>query len=92
MQLVGATRSFIRRPFLFSGMLQGIYGAIIAMLLLALIIYFIKDEIPELLQIQDAKMWLTLAGSIVGAGILISLFSTYFAVNKYLRKRPDELY
>jgi len=92
MQLVGATRRFIRRPFLFSGMLQGIYGAIIAILLLAGLIYLLKNEIPEIIQIQDMKLWLMLIGSIISAGIIISLISTYFAVNKYLRKRPDELY
>lgn len=92
MQLVGATRRFIRKPFLFSGMLQGIYGAFIAMVLLAGLIYLLRNEIPELFQIQDLKLWLILVASIIGAGILISLISTFFAVNKYLRKRPDELY
>ena len=92
MQLVGATRAIIRRPFLFSGVLQGIYGSIIALALLAGLIYLLKDELPELIQIQDTNLWLMLVGSIIISGILISLISTYFAVNKYLRKRPDELY
>ncbi|MBT8196598.1 MAG: ABC transporter permease [Bacteroidia bacterium] len=92
MQLVGATRSIIRRPFLFTGMMQGIYGSLIALALLAGLIYLLKDELPELIQIQDTNLWLMLTGSIILSGILISLISTYFAVNKYLRKRPDELY
>ena len=92
MQLVGATRGIIRRPFLYTSVVQGIYGSLIALALLAGLIYILKGEIPELIQIQDTKMWLTLVGSIILSGILISLISTYFAVNKYLRKRPDELY
>ena len=92
MQLVGATRGIIRRPFLYTGVVQGIYGSLIALALLAGLIYILKGEIPELIQIQDTKMWLILVGSIIVSGILISLISTYFAVNKYLRKRPDELY
>lgn len=92
MQLVGATRGIIRKPFLYTGIKQGIYGSLIALVLLAGLIYLLKGEIPELIQIQDSKMWLMLVGSIIVSGILISLISTYFAVNKYLRKRPDELY
>ena len=92
MQLVGATRGIIRKPFLYTSIVQGIYGSLIALALLAGLIYILKGEIPELIQIQDTKMWLTLVGSIILSGILISLISTYFAVNKYLRKRPDELY
>jgi len=55
MKLVGATRGFIRKPFMISGIKQGVYGALIANLLLAGILYVARIEIPELGAIQDIK-------------------------------------
>jgi cell division transport system permease protein len=92
MQLVGATRSFIRKPFLKKGILSGLYGAIIANLFLIGLLYFAQKQVPELFGIQDVKLVLTLLGSVIIAGILISGVSTLLAVNKYLRKSADELF
>jgi cell division transport system permease protein len=92
MQLVGATRSFIRKPFLKKGILSGLYGAIIANLFLIGLLYAAQKQVPELFGIQDVKLVLTLLGSVIIAGILISGVSTLLAVNKYLRKSADELF
>jgi len=92
MQLVGATQGFIRRPFILKGLLNGLYGAILANLLLMGLLYLAQTKIPVLFNLQDLQLMLTLMGSVIVLGMLISICSTYFAVNKYLRKKADELY
>jgi len=92
MQLVGATQSFIRRPFLNYGMLHGLVGAMIAIGLLITTLYLAQREIPELVYLKDwVEFSLVFLGVIV-LGVLISLLSTYFAVSKYLKLRSNELY
>lgn len=92
MQLVGATQGFIRKPFILKGILNGLYGAIIANVLLVGLLYFAQTKIPELFSLQDLQLMLTLMISVVILGVFISMVSTFFAVNKYLRKSADELY
>lgn len=92
MQLVGATRRFISRPFIMIGILQGVIGAIVAILLLIGIIYIAQRELPELVSLQDIDMFLSLFGMVILAGILISWLSNYFAVRKYIRLKTDSLY
>jgi cell division transport system permease protein len=92
MKLVGATQSFIRRPFIWKGIIQGLYAAIIAILLLGVILYFSQQEIPELVNLRDFQLYLTLFGLVVLLGIIISWISTFFAVRKYLRMKEDDLY
>jgi cell division transport system permease protein len=92
MKLVGATRAFIRRPFVLTGMMQGFYGAIIANILLLTLLWFARKEIPDLVEIQDYQMVLTLMGGVIIAGIFIAGLSTFFAVNKYLRRNTQDLY
>ncbi len=92
MQLVGATPGFIRRPFLFKGMLQGILAAIIALALIAGLIYFVSSEIPEFFVMQDVVIYAQLFGGVVVMGIIISWISTYLAVRKYIRLKSDEVY
>ncbi len=92
MQLVGATQAFIRRPFIFRGIFQGIYSAFIAIALIVIMIYFSLKELPELLEIQDVNLFIILFASIIICGMLISWISTYFAIRKYLRMTTDDLY
>jgi len=92
MQLVGATQSFIRRPFIFKGIFQGIYGAFIAIILIAVLIYFSIKELPELVELQDINLFIILFSLIILCGILISWLSTYFAIRKYLHMKTDDLY
>ena len=92
MQLVGATKGFIRKPFILRGMVHGIYGSLVACVLLSGIIYFAQVQVPELFEIQDLKTFIYLFAGVFLAGILISWISTFFAVRKYLRMKLDELY
>jgi cell division transport system permease protein len=92
MRLVGATRGFIRTPFLISSMLQGLWGAGIALFLLALLMYFAKSQLPELVSLSDTAMLFKVLLYVVAGGVLISGISTYFAVNKYLRRSSEDLY
>ncbi|MES2284660.1 MAG: permease-like cell division protein FtsX [Bacteroidota bacterium] len=92
MQLVGATQSFVRRPFVLKGIKHGIYGATIAILMLIGVLYFAQKQLPELVELQDEKMLATLFGLVIVLGIIISWISTSLAVRKYLRLKADDLY
>ncbi len=92
MQLVGATRSFIRRPFIAKGILHGIYGAIIACFLLLGLFFSYQTELKGFIDFQNPATLGLLALGIFIFGILISGISTYFAVNKFLRLKFDQLF
>ena len=92
MQLVGATKSFIRKPYIVSGMIHGLLGGIVAILLLLSTLYIAKTEMPELAMLQNYVEFGFLFAAIILMGIIISIFSTYFAVNKYLNQHIDDLY
>ena len=92
MQLVGATKSFIRKPYIVSGMIHGLMGGIVAILLLLSTLYIAKTEMPELAMLQNYVEFGFLFAAIILMGIIISIFSTYFAVNKYLNQHIDDLY
>jgi cell division transport system permease protein len=92
MQLVGATQSFIRRPFVNKGILHGLYGALVANVLLSGVMYLAQQQLPELFDIQDIKLIATLFMAVATTGIIISWISTSFAVRKYLRLKMDDLY
>ena len=92
MKLVGATRNFIRKPFLIKGILQGFYGAILADILLVVLFYYAKKQVPELMVFEDLKILSTVLGIVILLGIFVSGISTYFAVNKYLRQRTEDIY
>jgi len=92
MQLVGATRGFIRRPFIMKGITHGIIAGVIAIAFLVGSLYLTQQEIPELIEIHDIQLIGTIFGAVIISGILISWISTLFAVRKYLKLKTDELY
>ncbi|MFY9310566.1 MAG: permease-like cell division protein FtsX [Bacteroidia bacterium] len=92
MQLVGATQSFVSWPFVMKGIKHGIYGAVIAILMLVGVLYFAQKQLPELVELQDETMLATLFGMVTVIGIIISGISTALAVRKYLRVKSDDLY
>lgn len=92
MQLVGATPGFIRRPFVWRGILNGVYGAMIAISLLMGLLYYLQKKLPELFAIQDVEMLASLFGMVLLLGIIITWISTSLAVRKYLRMTTDKLY
>ncbi len=92
MQLVGATRSFIQKPFIGYGIKHGFIGGIIAIGLLLLTIYLAQREIPELALLEDWFEFSLVFLLVICLGILIAALSTYFAVSKYLRLKSNQLY
>jgi len=92
MYLVGATQSFIRKPFIFKGVRNGAISAVVSMIMLSLFIYIVTRYIPDLLVVQDENLLLLLFGIIMLLGIFISGFSTALSVRKYLRLKTDDLY
>ena len=92
MQLVGATQRFIRKPFLFKSLWHGFISAIIAIILLVVVLYFSRQALPELVDMQDVDMFLSLFGIVTLLGLFITGLSTLFAVRKFLRISQDRLY
>ncbi len=92
MQLVGATKGFIRKPFLARGIIHGFIGAVISIVLLAGLIYVTSKELSEVVGFQNLDLIFILFGLVILLGILITFMSTYFSVNKYLRLSTNELY
>jgi cell division transport system permease protein len=92
MQLVGATQSFIRKPFVIKGIIQGIIGAAISIALLLVSLYAAQKSVPELINFQDIEMMFTMFALVIFLGIIVSWISTHFAVKKYLQIKTDYLY
>lgn len=92
MKLVGAKRSFIRKPFLIQGIYQGFVSGIISVALLSLILYFVWRDLQQLYLIFDQELILLVLLSVILLGVLICLISTYFVVNKLVSVNSDEIY
>lgn len=92
MYLVGATQGFIRKPFIFKGIRQGVIAGVLAGFLLAGFLVFSTRYIPDLLQLQDPNLLALLFGGVVLLGILISGLSAALSVSRYLRLKTDDLY
>ncbi len=92
MQLVGATRGFIRLPFIYKGAYYGLLSAMIAICLLLGTIYVAQNQIEGLVDFVDLNILALLFAGVILTGILISSISTFFAVNKYLNVKTDALY
>jgi len=92
MQMVGATKGFIRRPFLGYGILHGLLGGLIAIILLLVTLYFAQEQIPEIVILRNYFEFAVIFLGVICLGIIISGASTYFAVSKYLRLRINDLY
>ena len=92
MQLVGATRSFIRKPFVGKSFLHGILGALIANSMLSGVIYLSHRELSQVITFNNVEMVGVLFLLILLLGIFITWISTLFAVNKYLRLESRSLY
>jgi cell division transport system permease protein len=92
MQLVGATQSFISKPFIARSVWNGFYSALITIALLMGLIYTAQKSFPELIELQDINMFIELFLMVMAAGIGITFISTYFAVKRFLKIQTDELY
>jgi cell division transport system permease protein len=92
MQLVGASRAFIRKPFLMQSALHGLLAALIAMSLLMGMLYLIEKEFLLMFNFQSTYLMLLLGVSIIITGVVINVISTFFSVNRYLSISEDKLY
>lgn len=92
MQLFGATRWFIIRPFLGRSLLNGILSGIAACALVGGLVFYFDRSLPELGLQADLITFALLFGIVVSFGILISFLSTLIAVHRYLRLKVEDLY
>ncbi|GHT48976.1 cell division protein FtsX [Bacteroidia bacterium] len=92
MQLVGAKKGFIQKPFILSNVLVGIIAAVIAGGLLYWLIHYMATNIPNMEAMYNTRSLLIVFGSILILGVLISTIATYFAVNKYVSADIEDLY
>jgi len=92
MQLIGANRSFIRKPFLLQSLFFGFLAALIAIGLLMGLMYLIEMEFFTLFTYENINLFLLLCLALAAAGVLINGISTFFAVNRYLGMHEDKLY
>jgi cell division transport system permease protein len=92
MQMVGATKGFIRKPFIIQGIKLGMIGSFIALLGLAAVIYYTNKNIPALQLLNDYVLLSELFGGVLLVAFLITWLSTYFATQRYLNLQTDELY
>ena len=92
MKLVGATRSFIRGPFLVQSAFQGLFASFIAIIVLLGRMFVMRSEFEQLFEIFRMDLLLIVLGIVVAAGLTICLISTFFVVNKLISLKKDELY
>lgn len=92
MQMVGATKRFIRKPFLLQSLRLGIVGAIFALAGLSVVIYYLDERIPDLALLKDYVSLGYLAGGVLVMAFLITWLSTFFATQRFLNLQTDELY
>ncbi len=92
MQMVGATKKFIRKPFIATNLKLGLLGSVVALLALAMVLYYVNTNFPELNLFQDTTVLLVLFVGVFTLGMLISYVSTYFATQRFLNLRTDDLY
>ena len=92
MQLIGATRGFIRRPFILQSAFHGLLAALLAMCLLMGLLYLIEKEFFLLFTFKSTNLLLLLGVSLIITGVLINIISTFFSVNRYLSISEDQLY
>lgn len=92
MQMVGATKTFIRRPFIYTNIKLGMLGAFLALLALAGTLYYVNDNFPELNLMEDPVILGILFVGVFVLGVLISVLSTFFATQRFLNLRTDDLY
>ena len=92
MRLVGATDNFIHKPFISKGIFQGFYSSIIAIFLLIGAIKLVQPDSANMLKVDDLKIIGIVFFLIFTSGLFISIFSTYFAVRKFITLNEHELY
>lgn len=92
MKLVGATKSFIRAPFLVQAAFQGVFAAFVAIIVLIGLMFYMRNEFVQLFEIFRLDLLLAVIGIVLVSGLAICLISTWFVVGKLVSLKKDELY
>ena len=92
MQMVGATKSFIRKPFIMRSIKLGLAGSFLAILALLALIYYVDEFLPSLGLMKDYVSLSIVFGGVLFVGIIITWISTFFATQRFLNLRTDDLY
>ena len=92
MQMVGATKSFIRRPFVWRNIRLGIIGAVLAIIALYAALYYVDQKFPKFEFLTDYEALGIVFGGVLLIGIFITWISTFFATQRFLNLRTDDLY
>ena len=92
MQMVGATKSFIRKPFIWRSIKLGFIASVLAVLALIGVLFYINNSFPSLGILDEQLMIALVLLGVLALGILLSWFSTFFATQRYLNLRTDDLY
>ena len=92
MQMVGATKRFIRRPFIWKSVKLGMIGAVLALLGMGAVLYYMQKSFPQLNLLNDPKLLVALFAGVFLMGIIITWLSTFFATQRFLNLKTDELY
>ena len=92
MKLVGATRGFIRAPFVRAAVLQGFVSSLLAVGMLAALLEALRRSFPELLALVDLRQLLIVGGIVFACGILLCVIATWMVVNRLVAASKDDLY
>ncbi len=92
MQLVGATKSFIRRPFIWSHLRLGVLSTLLSLGGLSILIWQLNLRFPELEMLSNPLDWIFVYGSVFFFGFVITSLSTFFATQRYLKLKTQEIY
>lgn len=92
MKLVGATKSFIRSPFIVQAVFQGIFSALVASVMLVAMLFVVRREFAQLFEVFRLPLLLAVLGVVVVVGVALCVVSTYFVVNRLVSLSKDELY
>lgn len=92
MQMVGATKSFIRKPYIWKGIRLGLIGAVLSIAALIYLVYWLDGQFPVLNIWEDWVPTAIVLAGVLGFGIIIAMISTFFATQRFLNLRTDDLY
>jgi len=92
MKLVGASHSFIRRPFIINSILNGLFASFLAIGMLSGLLYYLANEVDILVTLISPDAILIVFAVVLLLGIVLSWISSYFSLTRYLRMRSDNLY
>lgn len=92
MQMVGATKRFIRRPFVWNSVKLGAIGSLLAVIVLFIALYYMNNYFPEFEFFKNTEMLIILFSGIFILGIVISWLSAFFATQRFLNLKTDQLY